>query len=134
MTIVLCSGGFAPLHVGHLEHIAAASMLGRVIVAVNSDAWLRRKVGRVFMPEAERVIIMSALWCVEDAFVAKDDDDTICLTLLECRPDIYCNGGDRISPNEAEHKMCVKLGIMEAFNVGGGKIRSSTEIIEAASK
>ncbi len=126
---ILCSGGFDPIHIGHVDYLEAAAHIGQVIVSLNSDAWLMAKKGYVFMPWGNRATILSALSCVAIVWHVKDDDGTICEALRWWKPDIFANGGDRIKSNPAEHAVCKELGIKEMFNVGGGKIDSSSDLV-----
>ena len=128
---ILCSGGFDPLHIGHLHYLEAASRKGQVIVALNSDAWLMAKKGYVFMPWRDRAWIITALSCVAMIWSVKDNDGTVCEALRWWKPDIFANGGDRTKANPAEHTVCEELGIKELFNVGGGKIQSSSKLVDA---
>jgi D-beta-D-heptose 7-phosphate kinase/D-beta-D-heptose 1-phosphate adenosyltransferase len=136
MTIVVCSGGFDPLHSGHIAQFAAAKQLGdKLVVAVNSDAWLERKKGRAFMPIHERSTIVGSLGMVDEVIVDYDDSDGSSINaLLEVQrryPDqriLFANGGDRTSGNIPE--MTVP-GIEFAFGVGGeNKANSSSWILE----
>jgi D-beta-D-heptose 7-phosphate kinase/D-beta-D-heptose 1-phosphate adenosyltransferase len=131
--IVLVSGGMDPLHVGHLNLIEGAAELGRVYVALNSDDWLTRKKGRPFMPWADRARILRALKLVTEVIPVDDHDGTVCHAIGALHPHIFANGGDRTVGETRESALCRLLGVHEAFNVGGGKIRSSSELIKAAS-
>ncbi len=129
----MCSGGFDPLHIGHLQYLKAASRFGLVIVAVNSDAWLERKKGYVFMPWEERFEIVSSLQCIYGtAYPVDDDDDTVCEVLRLFRPDFFANGGDRTIANPAEAAVCAEFGIRQLFGIGGGKIAASSKLVEMA--
>ncbi len=130
MTKVMVSGGFDPLHVGHLDLLENAAKFGKVIAVVMPDEWLLRKKGHCVMKQEDRKDIVLALDWVYQAFIAENDSDTICHALSAYRPDMFLNGGDRIESNPEEHDMCVKLGIVEGFGCGGAKIRSSSEIAE----
>jgi len=127
--IVLISGGLDPVHNGHLDYIEAAAEYGKVIVALNSDAWLMRKKGYVFMPWDIRSRIVNALEPVYKVIRAADHDGTVCNVLRLIKPDYFANGGDRVEANLKEHAVCQELGIVELFNVGGGKVNSSSDII-----
>ncbi len=134
MRKVLCSGGFDPLHVGHLRYLVAAAKYGSVTVAVNSDAWLIRKKGYVFMSWNQRAEIIRGLHCIlGTVHQVIDDNETVCEALQQVRPDIFANGGDRTEAIPAEHAFCKALGIEELFNVGGDKIASSSRLVKAAS-
>ena len=127
--MVLVSGGFDPLHVGHLDYLEAAAELGDVIVALNSDDWLHRKKGYVFMPHADRARILKALSVVKDVTPVNDADGTVSEALIRLRPHYFANGGDRTIGDGREHDICVNLGIHETFDVGGEKTRSSSELV-----
>ncbi len=129
MKTVLVSGGFDPLHVGHLDLIEAANKLGEVIVALNSDDWLLLKKDYVFIPWEDRRRLLLALKLIVAVVPVSDSDGTICAALRELKPDIFANGGDRMGANPKEATTCVAFGISQVFNVGGEKSRSSSEII-----
>lgn len=132
MRTILCSGGFDPLHVGHVSYLKAAYKIGEVVVALNSDAWLERKKGYVFMPWKDRAQIVGALFCVNAVYPVDDDDGTICAALRELRPYAHANGGDRTVPSPTEDDVCAELGIKQLFGVGGDKIASSSQLVETA--
>ena len=95
--IVLASGGFDPLHVGHLRYLEASRALGdRLVVIVNSDDWLIRKKGFRFMPEAERVEILYGLACVDEVMILHSDAVDVAEAIRAFRPAIFAKGGDRI--------------------------------------
>jgi len=131
--IVVVSGGFDPIHVGHLRMMKEAAEHGKLTVVINSDAWLKRKKGYVFMPWEERAELISALSCVDKVIEAKDDDRTVCETLKELRPDIFANGGDRGVNTTPEAKLCEELGIELIWNIGGSKVRSSSKLVREIS-
>lgn len=130
--VVAVSGGFDPLHVGHLRMIQAARKLGtRLIVIVNRDEFLMRKKGYVFMPLDERMEILRGLRDVDEVVAAVDSDQTVCETLRRVKAHVFANGGDRRSEAEIpEATVCRELGIEMVFNVGGGKVQSSSELVE----
>ena len=140
MKIVLVTGGFDPLHSGHIRYFEEAKKLGdRLIVGVNSDAWLTRKKGRPFMPLEERANVIQALSMV-DAVVAFEDDydaDGSCRRFIEdsCwnyEEDevIFANGGDRTTGNIPEMEI-VAENLSFEFGVGGtNKANSSSWILE----
>ena len=132
--VVAISGGFDPVHVGHVRMIKAAAKLGDVIIITNSDAWLKRKKGYVFMPWVERQEILAEVKGVIDVIEAWDEDDTVCKTLERVKPDIFANGGDRKGDNTPEVDLCMKLDIELVWNVGGDKIQSSSELVEKMKK
>ena len=126
---VLCSGGFDPLHVGHLRYLQCSARFGEVIVALNSDEWLIRKKGYRFMLWRHRAVILLALPCVSS--IEATEGDTVCDVLRRVRPHYFANGGDRTVANPDEHAVCEELGIEELFNIGGQKIASSSELVRA---
>ena len=133
--LVAVSGGFDPVHVGHVRMIHEASLNGDVIIIANSDAWLKRKKGYVFMPYDERQEILAAFKGVVDVVEASDEDDTVCKTLEKIHPDIFPNGGDRKEGNVPEYDTCSKLGIDMLFGIGGNdKPQSSSWLVDKATK
>ena len=135
MKIVLVTGGFDPIHSGHLAYFQAAKQLGdKLVVGLNSDAWLSRKKSRPFMPMSERFALVSALSIVDEVVVYNDDDGSSCdaIRLVKVRyPDadiIFANGGDRTASNIPE--MSIK-DVEFRFGVGGdNKANSSSWILE----
>jgi cytidyltransferase-like protein len=132
--IVAVSGGFDPLHKGHVAMIEEAAQYGRVHVYLNTDEWLMRKKGYVFMPWEDRAAILMALKGVEIVIPVIDKDDTVCKTIRKFKPDIFCNGGDRLPDNTPELVVCCDMGIQVKFNVGGGKVESSSELVKRVKK
>ena len=128
MTIAMISGGFDPLHVGHLELIKFAAVYGDVIVALNSDKWLENKKGYVFMCYYERSRILSEIRLVSFVVPAKDEDGTVCKSLRDIHPNFFVNGGDRDTPNPDEDGVCRELGIIQIF--GGAKLQSSSQLVK----
>lgn len=134
MKRVMVSGGFDPLHIGHIELFERAKELGDwLIVAVNSDEFLNNKKGFVFMPKDERKAIISKLRMVDEVVDVIDDDMTCCKTLEKYRPDIFANGGDRFNYEVSERDVCKKLGI-EMVDGLGEKIQSSSELAKRINK
>jgi cytidyltransferase-like protein len=137
-TIVVVSGGFDPIHSGHIKLFEAARALGdQLLVGVNSDAWLRRKKGKPFMPFSERLNIVRNLRMVDDAYGFNDDDgsatDSIRMALTRY-PDehiIFANGGDRNAGNIPEMVGYEGQDQVDfAFGVGGeDKSNSSSWIL-----
>lgn len=130
---VMVSGGFDPIHVGHIRMIREAAEHGDVIVVANSDEWLFRKKGYNFMGFTERKEILMAIKGVVEVVPVDDNDGTVCSALLDHRPDFFANGGDRTSTNTPENIVCQELGIEMLWNVGGQKIQSSSELVDKAS-
>lgn len=131
-TTIVVSGGFDPIHVGHTRMIKAAAELGNVIVAVNSDSWLMRKKGYIFMPWEERAEILHSIQGVHDVVDVNDSDGTVCEALQRLKPDMFGNGGDRTNKNTPEMALCDRLGIEMVWGLGGGKIQSSSDLVQDA--
>ena len=102
--VIAISGGFDPVHIGHVQMIEAAAELGDVMVIVNSDDWLLRKKGYVFMPWDEKAYIMSQFKGVVKVVSVDDADGTV----------------------------CEELGIEMLWNIGGDKIQSSSDLVNKA--
>ena len=134
MKRIMVSGGFDPVHVGHVKMIQEAARLGDVIIIANSDEWLIRKKGYIFMPFEERQEVLYAFKGVVDVIEAWDDDGTVCKTLEKIKPDIFANGGDRKGDNTPEVDLCNNLDIDLVWNMGGEKIQSSSDLVEKAAK
>lgn len=130
MRTVLVSGGFDPIHIGHVRYIQNAALHGRVIVALNSDPWLMRKKGFVFMPFAERAAILQAITGVSEVWLASDDDNTVCESIRIIKPDSFAKGGDRGPSNTPEADLCREMGVQLIYGCGGGKIQSSSNLVE----
>ncbi|MDC6481155.1 adenylyltransferase/cytidyltransferase family protein [bacterium] len=137
MNVVLVTGGFDPLHSGHIEYFIEAKKLGdKLVVGVNTDAWLKRKKGRPFMPGGERISIIKNLSMVDHCLLFGDDDDSAIEAINNVRllyPDahiIFANGGDRTSENIPEMEADVE-NISFKFGVGGEiKANSSSWILD----
>lgn len=130
--VVAVSGYFNPLHVGHVRYLKEAKKLGtKLIVIINSDKQSKLKGSFLFMSEKERAEIVSSLRFVDGVVLSIDKDKTVCKTLELIKPDIFAKGGDRTLDNipETEREVCQKFGIKIIFNVGGGKIQSSSWLI-----
>ena len=125
---MLTSGGFDPLHVGHLDYLKRAAKYGDVVVALNSDDWLVRKKGFVFMEFDDRRKLLRGLRYVNEVVKVDDRDGTVCSAIEMLKPDIFAKGGDRTPENTPERELCAKLGIDMVFGLGG-KIRSSSELV-----
>jgi len=137
MKIVLVTGGFDPLHSGHIEYFRAAKQLGdQLIVGLNSDAWLARKKGQPFMPLEERRNIVGSLKDVTATIVYNDDDNSSCnaieTVLSNLNPNdelIFANGGDRTKDNIPEMRIDDPR-VTFVFGVGGeNKMNSSSWIL-----
>lgn len=134
--VVAVSGGFDPLHIGHIRYFQAAKRLGdKLVVILNNDNWLLKKKGFVFMPKKERKELIGAIRCVDKVILTKHKSDTqdlsVCHALQELKPHTFANGGDRTKKNIPEVALCRKLGTKMVFNVGkGGKVQSSSWLLE----
>ena len=135
MKVVIITGGFDPLHSGHLAYFNAAKKLGdRLVVGLNSDEWLIRKKGRPFMPMQERFALVNSIGVVDEVIVYNDDDGSSCdaIRLTQARHPtaeiIFANGGDRTKENIPE---MVFDNVEFVFGVGGhDKKNSSSWILE----
>jgi cytidyltransferase-like protein len=129
-TIVVASGYFDPIHIGHIEYLNRSKSLGKkLIVIVNNDAQACIKKGRPFMPANERVKIIRQLSMVDMAIEAVDNDKTVCETLRILHPDIFTNGGDQFSESIPERELCIKNNIKLVDGLGE-KIQSSSWLIK----
>lgn len=137
MKIVLATGGFDPIHSGHIEYLKQAKELGDIlVVGVNSDAWLRRKKGQAFMPLVERTEIVRNLKCADFVLDFDDSDGTAKHAIWSVRQSypsdqiIFVNGGDRTDENIPEMDY-PDDNIRFVFGVGGfNKANSSSWILE----
>ena len=137
-SIIVLSGGFDPVHKGHLRMFREASNLGhQVIVGLNSDEWLTRKKSKPFMSFEERKEILEGFKYVTQVIPFDDSDDTAS-DVIRRVDEIYtgqnvkiyfANGGDRTSDNVPEMKVCKDLDITMLWGIGGGKIQSSSWLI-----
>ena len=119
---VMVSGGFDPIHVGHVRLIREASQYGNVIVAVNSDKWLFRKKGFNSISFRERKEFLMAIKGVVDVIEVDDEDGTVCAALIEYQPTYFANGGYRTIYNTPETEVCEQVGIEMLWNIGSQKI------------
>ena len=131
---IMVSGGFDPVHVGHLRMFQDASKFGSVIVVLNSDEWLQRKKGYSFMSFEDRKEIIEAFECVWKVVGVDDSDDTVVDALHKFHPNIFANGGDRFPKNTPETAICEKLEIETLWGLGGEKIRSSSDLVKESKK
>lgn len=138
MKYVLVTGGFDPLHSGHIEYFKAASKLGdKLIVGLNSDEWLTRKKGKPFMPLKERISVIENLKMVDEVITWDDSDGSASAVIFRLRCTIrdndsiiFANGGDRTETNTPEQKLWEDtIGVEFAFGVGGEKQNSSSVIL-----
>ncbi len=136
--IVLVTGGFDPLHSGHIAFFQEAKKLGdKLIVGINSDAWLTRKKGQAFMSFSERKTIIENLGMVDDILSFDDSDDTASGAIYKLMATagygkhiIFANGGDRNEENTPEYNT-YQDDIEFVYGVGGDyKINSSSTLLE----
>ena len=132
--VVIVSGYFDPIHVGHLEYLQMASQLGdTLVVIVNNDEQAILKKGESFMNEKDRMEIVFALECVDEVLISCDNDASVCKSIelvAQFKPMsklIFAKGGDRNFGEVPEVDVCKKLGIEMVDNLGE-KIRSSSEL------
>ena len=146
--VVAVSGGFDPIHPGHIRLIHEAKKLGtKLVVILNNDNWIKRKKGQPFMNEKERKEVLEALRDVDKVVLSnhkfKPSDMSVSATLAKIKPDVFANGGDRNKKNAADPtsslytdiQTCKKIDCQMVFNVGkGGKIQSSSWLLAKYSK
>ncbi len=144
MKVIAISGGFDPVHVGHIELMKQAKSLGdKLVVILNNDNWLLKKKGFVFMNQSERKSVIESIRYVDKVVITKHpknpQDMSVSYELKSIRPDIFANGGDRnkkdasksTSSLNKDQLTCQKLGIKMVFSVGkGGKIQSSSDLVK----
>lgn len=123
---IAISGGFDPMHPGHIAMIEGAMKHGEVHIIVNSDDWLIRKKGFFFQPWVDRKKILEAY--TPHIHAVDDSDGTVCEALRRIKPDYFGNGGDRGKTNTPELSVCEELGIEPVFELGGGKYSSSSAL------
>lgn len=149
----MVSGGWDPVHKGHIELIEKASKFGDVCVILNHDEWLTKKKGKPFMEFAERRFIMEHIKGVRHVIAQLDDDTTVCKTIkyivetarkhftkgghiynsqmMPYDAFLFGNGGDRAKLNTPEVDTCIELGVGLVWGLGD-KIQSSSELIKQA--
>ena len=127
---IACSGYFNPLHKGHVEYLEKAKELGDyLIVIVNSDKQRELKCSKEFMHEDERMLIVSALRCVDEVILSIDEDTTVCNSLRLVQPDIFAKGGDRTIDEIPEAKVCNEIGARMVDGLGD-KVQSSSWLLK----
>ncbi len=140
--IVMVSGGYDPLHIGHIRQFKAAKALGdKLVVILNNDNWLKLKKGYVFMPEKERKEILEGIRYVDEVMISKHKPNTKDISIYKelqlLRPHVFAKGGDR-SPSTVpipspEVSFCKEINCEIVYNVGfGGKVQSSSDLVKRA--
>jgi cytidyltransferase-like protein len=135
MVISLITGGFDPVHSGHVELIKSAGRIGSVVVGLNSDRWLQSKKGMPFMPFEERRAVLETMQHVVKVIAFDDFDGTAIdairsvQRLFPHQQIVFCNGGDRTGNNIPEHSYCLEHNVEMRFDVGGGKANSSSWLL-----
>ena len=145
-TIVVATGGFDPIHEGHIEYLKAAKKIGlektpisKLVVGLNSDEWLAKKKGQPFMGWVSRYVVLSNLRMVDEVIAFDDFDGSAvdCIKkVMEMYPNsfiIFANGGDRTSLNIPEMKWAAHNApnVHFEFGVGGEqKTNSSSWILD----
>jgi D-beta-D-heptose 7-phosphate kinase/D-beta-D-heptose 1-phosphate adenosyltransferase len=133
--VVAVSGGFDPIHVGHVRMFEEAKKLGdELVVILNNDNWLRTKKHVIFMGQKERKEIIEALKPVDRVVLTAHKTDpadmSVRAELKKIKPDIFANGGDRKHDNIPEVATCRAIGCDMVFNIGhGGKVQSSSWLL-----
>ena len=132
---VMVSGGFDPVHAGHIRMILDAARWGDVIVIANSDRWLFEKKGFVFMDFDQRAEILNAIKGVVLVDSVDDSDGTVCEAIRRIKPTYFANGGDRGRNNTPEQDVCEELGVEMLWSIGGDEKRdSSSDLVERVRK
>jgi len=137
--LVVTSGGFDPMHVGHLrclqesaDFVRKVGGKTRLVVIVNGDGFLLRKKGYAFMPLEERMEIIAGVRGVDYVVPWDDGGQTVVGAIEVLKPFAFTKGGDRdAAANVPEFDVCERLGTKVIFGVGGGKIQSSSELVAA---
>ena len=137
--IIIVSGGFDPVHKGHVRMFESArEMAFRLVCGANSDKWLVNKKGKNFMNFDERSEILKAFEHVDDVVSFNDDDGTAVDLLRNIRAlypketytMAFANGGDRTKENTPENEFCKKNDIEMVWGAGGEKVQSSSDLIK----
>tara|TARA_Y100001980_G_C14346464_1_gene158917 strand:- start:113 stop:550 length:438 start_codon:yes stop_codon:yes gene_type:complete len=135
--MIILSGGFDPIHKGHVRMFKEASLNGMVVAGLNSDQWLIRKKGKFFMPFIERKEILESIRYIDLVKSFDDSDDTACSLINKINNEysdnyniFFGNGGDRTNQTTPEIKFCNDNNIDLIWGLGGGKIQSSSELLK----
>ena len=128
---IMVSGGFDPVHAGHIRMIRAAAEYGDVIVIANSDSWLHEKKGFVFMDFNQRAEILNSIKGVILVDSVDDSDGTVCEAIIRLKPTFFANGGDRGKKNTPEQDVCEEIGVELLWGIGGDeKVAASSELVK----
>ena len=134
--LTLVTGGFDPLHSGHIAYFEKARELTNyLVVGLNTEEWLTKKKGQYFMSWKERAEIIRHLDMVDAVITVPDDDKgSACGAIERCleiaQTVVFANGGDRTKKNVPEMDVCRELDVTMLWGIGGGKIQSSSWLIE----
>ena len=135
--MIILSGGFDPIHKGHIRMFKEASLNGMVVAGLNSDEWLIRKKGKFFMPFVERKEILESIRYIDLVKSFDDSDDTACNLINKINNEysdnyniFFGNGGDRTNQTTPEIKFCNEKNIDLIWGLGGGKIQSSSVLLK----
>jgi len=148
---IAVSGGFDPIHEGHVALMEKAFIYGAMqhlprrdpmipilTVILNNDNWLLKKKGYVFMPQENRKIILTALKYVHDVIITSHEPDpvdmSVCRELAELKPDLFINGGEYNPTNTLEYDFCLQHGITPVFNIVPAINSSSRLVRDVVSK
>lgn len=131
--VVVASGYFNPVHIGHINYLRYAKDCGDILVViVNNDIQVGLKNSVPFMVEQERLEVIASLWGVYAAILAIDTDRSVSRTLEAVCPDVFVNGGDVTMCHGSEAAVCCNFGIKMQFGVGGiNKQQSSSSLIKS---
>ena len=135
--IIILSGGFDPVHKGHVRMFKESKKIGSVIVGLNSDEWLKRKKNKFFMPFEERKEILDSIKYIDKTRSFNDNDDTACDLIKNIHSEygdkykiFFGNGGDRTNKTTPELEFCNNNNIEMIWGLGGGKIQSSSDLLK----
>ena len=130
--VVATSGGFDPIHPGHLSCIYQSKQYGKyVVVIVNGDWFLKNKKGKAFQSLKDRCEIVSYIKNIDYVIPFEiENDSTVCEALKIIQPNVFTKGGDRIDGNTPETQLCHQMGINIIYNVGKEKLWSSSDILK----
>ncbi len=133
--VVAVSGGFDPIHPGHIRLFQEAKKLGtKLVVLLNNDNWLKKKKGYVFMSELDRKEVIEAIKVVDEVILTSHSADPVDMSvgadLAVIRPDIFAKGGAQTKDTIPEIAACKGMSCKIVFNIGyGGKIQSSSNLV-----